>query len=70
MLQAKNSKDKNLDGVPTRRAGEPETFSSVRSMKHKKAAKSQQHSAEANKAQHTPPTSSSGAEATTQTTPG
>lgn len=27
--------------MPARRAGEPETFSSVRSMKHRKAAKSQ-----------------------------
>ena len=37
LLQAKKDK---VDG-PTRRAGEPETFSSVRSMKHRKAAKSQ-----------------------------
>lgn len=37
LLQAKKDK---VDG-PTRRAGEPETFSSVRSMKHRKAAKNQ-----------------------------
>ena len=54
-LQSKFPKDKNIDGLPTRKAGEPETFSSVRSMKHRKAAKSQQ-SSEVNKAQHSTPT--------------
>ncbi|XP_067941851.1 putative leucine-rich repeat-containing protein DDB_G0290503 isoform X2 [Watersipora subatra] len=51
-LTAKLSKDKNIDGLPVRKAGEPETFSSVRSMKHKKAAKNQQHFAEAGKTSH------------------